>query len=159
MKALGITSTALLALLLAVAAPAWSQEHEQEQKDKPAQQEEKKVQPQKSAKQEQKPAAQQARRTLSPQRKTHSNTRCMLSPSRYSKPAAVAFPTTALRPILDGSTRFVSAKATMVIAASNMAAIRSDSLAGGQATGSTRKTSMWSRLTASIICATQCIPA
>jgi hypothetical protein len=60
MKALGITSTALLALLLAVAAaPAWSQEHEQEQKDKPAQQEEKKVQPQKSAKQEQKPAAQQ----------------------------------------------------------------------------------------------------
>ena len=59
MKALGITSTALLALLLAVAAPAWSQEHEQEEKDKPAQQEEKKVQPQKSAKQEQKPAAQQ----------------------------------------------------------------------------------------------------
>jgi hypothetical protein len=59
MKALGITSTALLAVLLAVAAPAWSQEHEQEQKDKPAQQEEKKVQPEKSAKQEQKPAAQQ----------------------------------------------------------------------------------------------------
>jgi hypothetical protein len=59
MKAVGITSTALLALLLAVAAPAWSQEHEQEQKDKPAQQEEKKVQPEKSAKQEQKPAAQQ----------------------------------------------------------------------------------------------------
>jgi len=59
MKALGITSTALLALLLAVAAPAWSQEHEQEQKDKSAPQEEKKVQPQKSAKQEQKPAAQQ----------------------------------------------------------------------------------------------------
>jgi hypothetical protein len=59
MKALGITSTALLALLLAVAAPAWAQEHEQEQKDKPAQQEEKKVQPEKSAKQEQKPAAQQ----------------------------------------------------------------------------------------------------
>ena len=59
MKALGITSTALLALLLAIAAPAWSQEHEQEQKDKPAQQEEKKVQPQKSAKQEQKPAEQQ----------------------------------------------------------------------------------------------------
>jgi hypothetical protein len=48
-----------LALLLAVAAPAWSQEHEQEQKDKPAQQEEKKVQPEKSAKQEQQPAAQQ----------------------------------------------------------------------------------------------------
>ena len=61
MKALGITSTALMALLLAVAAPAWSQEHEQEQKDKPAQQEEKKVQPEKSAKQEQKPVAQQGK--------------------------------------------------------------------------------------------------
>jgi len=60
-KALGITSTALLALLLAVAVPAWAQGHEQEQKDKPAQQEEKKAQPEKSAKQEQKPAAQQGR--------------------------------------------------------------------------------------------------
>jgi hypothetical protein len=59
MKALGITSTAMLALLLAVAAPAWPQEHEQEQKDKPAAQEQKKVQPEKSAKQEQKPAQQQ----------------------------------------------------------------------------------------------------
>lgn len=51
MKVLGITSTAVLFLLLAVAAPAWAQEqHEQEQKDKPAQQEEKKAQPEKSAK-------------------------------------------------------------------------------------------------------------
>ena len=61
MKTLGITSTALMALLLTVAAPAWSQEHEQEQKDKPAQQVEKKVQPEKSAKQEQKPVAQQGK--------------------------------------------------------------------------------------------------
>jgi flagellar motor protein MotB len=57
MKALGITSTAFLSVLLAVAAPAWAQEqHEQEQKEKPAQQEEQKAQPQKSAK----PATQKA---------------------------------------------------------------------------------------------------
>jgi hypothetical protein len=60
MKALGITSTAVLSLLLAVAAPAWAQEqHEPDQKDRPAQQEEKKAQPKNSAKQEEKPAAQQ----------------------------------------------------------------------------------------------------
>jgi hypothetical protein len=60
MKTLGITSTALLSLLLAVAAPACAQgEHEQEQKDKPAQQEEKKAQPEKPAKQSEKPAVQQ----------------------------------------------------------------------------------------------------
>ncbi len=67
MKALGITSTAILSVLLAVAAPAWAQEqHEQEQKDRPAQQEEKKAQPEKSAKQAQKPAANQ-KTTAKPQ--------------------------------------------------------------------------------------------
>jgi hypothetical protein len=60
MKALGITSTAVLCLLLAVAAPAWAQEqHEPDQKDRPAQQAEKKAQPKDSAKQGEKPAAQQ----------------------------------------------------------------------------------------------------
>jgi flagellar motor protein MotB len=60
MKAIGITSTCALALLLAVAAPVWAQEqHEQEPKEKPAQQEEKKTQPEKSAKPEQKAATQQ----------------------------------------------------------------------------------------------------
>jgi hypothetical protein len=60
MKALGITSTVVLSLLLAVAAPAWAQEqHEQEPKDRPAKQEEKKAQPEKSAKQAEEPAAQQ----------------------------------------------------------------------------------------------------
>jgi len=58
MKVLGITSTAVLSLLLVVAASGWAQEqHEQGQKDKPAQQEVKKAQPEKSAKQAQKPAA------------------------------------------------------------------------------------------------------
>jgi len=59
MKTIGITSTAVLALLLGIGAPAWAQEHEQEVKDKPAQQEEKKAQPEKSAAQKQEPAAQQ----------------------------------------------------------------------------------------------------
>jgi hypothetical protein len=72
MKAIGITSTALLALLLAVAAPGWAQEqHEQEQKGKPAQAEEKKVQPEKSVKQEQKPAAKEEK-TAKPVEKTAS---------------------------------------------------------------------------------------
>jgi hypothetical protein len=57
MKAIGITSTCVIALLLAVAAPVWAQEHEQEQKE-PAKQEEKKAQPEKS-RQESQPAAKQ----------------------------------------------------------------------------------------------------
>jgi hypothetical protein len=58
MKALGITSTAILALSFAVAAPIWAQEQQQEeQTGKPAQQEEKKAQPEKSTKQAEKPAA------------------------------------------------------------------------------------------------------
>jgi hypothetical protein len=61
MKLLGVISTAVLSLILGVAAPVFAQEqHEQEdQKAKPAAQEEKKAQPEKSAKQEVKPAAQQ----------------------------------------------------------------------------------------------------
>jgi hypothetical protein len=61
MKLLGVISTAVLSLILGVAAPVFAQEqHEQEdQKAKPAAQEEKKAQPEKSAKQEEKPAAQQ----------------------------------------------------------------------------------------------------
>lgn len=61
MKALGITSTTILSLLLAVAAPAWAQEHGQEQKGSPAQHQEQKAQPQKPAKQAQKPTAQKQR--------------------------------------------------------------------------------------------------
>jgi hypothetical protein len=57
MKAIGITSTCVIALLLAVAAPVWAQEHEQEQKE-PAKQEEKKAQPERS-RQESQPAAKQ----------------------------------------------------------------------------------------------------
>ncbi len=61
MKLVGVISTAVLSLILGVAAPVFAQEqHEQEdQKAKPAAQEEKKAQPEKSAKQEEKPAAQQ----------------------------------------------------------------------------------------------------
>ena len=61
MRLVGVISTAVLSLVLGVAAPAFAQEqHEQEeQKGKPAAQEEKKAQPEKSAKQEEKPAAQQ----------------------------------------------------------------------------------------------------
>ena len=61
MKLVGVISTAVLSLILGVAAPVFAQEqHEQEdQKTKPAAQEEKKAQPEKSAKQEEKPAAEQ----------------------------------------------------------------------------------------------------
>jgi len=60
MKLVGVIGTAVLSLVLGVAAPAFAQEqHEQEdQKAKPAQ-DEKKAQPEKSTKQEEKPAAQQ----------------------------------------------------------------------------------------------------
>jgi hypothetical protein len=53
-------STAVLFLALAVVAPVFAQEqHDQDDKSKPAAQEEKKAQPEKSTKQEEKPAAQE----------------------------------------------------------------------------------------------------
>jgi hypothetical protein len=59
MKLVGVLSTAVLSLALGVAAPAFAQDHEQDDpKAKPAQ-DEKKAQPEKpAAKQEEKPAAQ-----------------------------------------------------------------------------------------------------
>ena len=70
MKALGITSTTILSLLLAVAASAWAQQqHEQEQQARPAQHEQKEAQPEKSAKQARKPSAQQ-KTNARPQAKT-----------------------------------------------------------------------------------------
>jgi hypothetical protein len=60
MKLVGVIGTAVLSLVLGVAAPVFAQEqHEQDDKSKPAAQDEKKAQPEKSAKQEEKPAAQQ----------------------------------------------------------------------------------------------------
>jgi len=59
MKLLGVISTAVLSLILGVAAPVFAQEQKEDQKAKPDAQEEKKAQPEKSAKQEEKPAAQQ----------------------------------------------------------------------------------------------------
>ncbi|MFZ0479165.1 MAG: hypothetical protein WAL71_08445 [Terriglobales bacterium] len=61
MKLVGVIGTAVLSLVLGVAAPVFAQEqHEQEeQKSKPEAQEQKKAQPEKAAKQEQKPEAQQ----------------------------------------------------------------------------------------------------
>src|ERR1019366_8914525 len=80
--------------------------------------------------------------------------------SRRSTPVVAAFPTAVSRPILDGNTGSVSAKPiTVGIAASNTAATGSDSLTRGQATGSTRKTFLSSRLTACITFATRCIRA
>jgi hypothetical protein len=52
----------------------------------------------------------------------------------------------------------VSAKPITVVTASNTVAIHSDLLTRGQATGSTRKTSMLSTSTACITCATRYIP-
>ena len=60
MKLVGVISTAVLSLALGVAAPAFAQDqHDQDDKSKPAAQEEKKAQPEKSAKPEEKPAARQ----------------------------------------------------------------------------------------------------
>jgi hypothetical protein len=59
MKLVEVISTVVLSLALGAAAPAFAQEqHEQEDKAKPAAQEEKKAQPEQNAKQEEKPAAQ-----------------------------------------------------------------------------------------------------
>ncbi len=87
MKALGITSTAILSLLLALAAPAWAQEqHEQEQRDKPTQQEEKKAQPEKSAKQTEKPAAQQ-KKNATPEEKNAPRHAAQAQPGKQAKHA------------------------------------------------------------------------
>ncbi len=60
MKLAGIIGTAVLSLTLGVAAPAFAQEHEQQEEHKaePAKQEEPKAQPAKAPREEQKPAQQ-----------------------------------------------------------------------------------------------------
>jgi hypothetical protein len=59
MKLVGVISTAVLSLALGVAAPAFAQDqHDQDDKSKPAAQEEKKAQPEKSVKPEEKNAQQ-----------------------------------------------------------------------------------------------------
>ena len=174
MKLIGVISTAVLSLTLGVAAPVYAQQ--EEEKSKPSQQEEKKTQLDESARQAEKGAprqdknakqeeksAQQQDKNAGRKRETHSNTHSRLSLNgRSSAPVVTvvaAFPTTVSAPILDRNTSFVSAKATTGITASNTVAIRSDSLTHGQATGSIRKTFLWSRLTACITCATRCILA
>jgi hypothetical protein len=57
MELVGVISTTVLSLALGVGVSAFAQEqHDQDEKSKPAAQEEKKAQPEKSAKQEEKPA-------------------------------------------------------------------------------------------------------
>ena len=86
------------------------------------------------------------RGTTSRKIKTHSNARNRLSPrSKRSAAMPAAFQTTVTAPILGRSIVFVSANPITVIAASNTAAIRSDSLTRGRATGSTPRTFLWSR--------------
>ena len=58
---------------------------------------------------------------------------------------AAAFQLTNSKPVSDSNTRFVSPNPTTAVTASNTAAIRSDSLIRGPATGSTRKTFTLSR--------------
>jgi hypothetical protein len=63
MKLVGVLSTAVLSMALGVAVPAFTQDREQEDKAKPAQ-DEKKAEPAKpAAKQEEKPAARQEKNT------------------------------------------------------------------------------------------------
>jgi hypothetical protein len=59
MKLIGVISTAVLSLILAVPVYAQEQREQEEQKDKPAQEKEKKAQPEKPAKQEEKGAQEQ----------------------------------------------------------------------------------------------------
>lgn len=94
MKALGITGTAMLALLFATSSPAWSQEHEQEQNGKPARQEEKKV-PEKSAKQEQRPVAQPAKNAKPEERNAPQHA---VQPAKNAKPEERNAPQHAVQP-------------------------------------------------------------
>jgi len=64
----------------------------------------------------------------------------MHSSSALATAAVAAFHRTVSRPISDGNTRFMSARPTTAITAFNTAAIGSDLLTRGPATGSTRKT-------------------
>jgi hypothetical protein len=68
MKLVGVISTAVLSLALGVAVPAFAQDHEQEEKAKPAQ-EEKKAQPEKPAKQAEK-SAQEEKKNAKPEEKS-----------------------------------------------------------------------------------------
>jgi DNA mismatch repair ATPase MutL len=167
MRLIGAISTAVLSLIIAVPACAQQEQHDQqeEQKARPVQ-DEKKAQPQKSpeqndrnGQQEDKNAqqqdknnkqeeknAQQQEKNYQQEIETHSNAHNRMSRhSRRSAAIPAAFPTTATEPILGRSTGFMSTRPITIIAASNMAAIRSDSLAHGRATGAIRKTFLWRR--------------
>jgi outer membrane biosynthesis protein TonB len=168
MKLVGVISTAVLSLTLGAAAPAYAQEqHDQqeEQKAKPAQ-DEKKAQPEEKAKQEEKNAKPEEKnaqagekRQAGREKRTAWKDASQAEPAQQCSTAVAAFPTTVTRPISDSEHTFRVSQGDYRIAASNTAAIRSGLLARGQATGSTRKTFMSSRLTACITCATRCIRA
>lgn len=156
MKALGITSTAMLSLLLAVAAPIWAQEREQEQKDRPVQQKEKKAQPEKSSKQAEEPASQQEK-NAKPEEKNAQQHTMQAQPEKQAQHASGGR-------IPDG--RFKAnfgQQHTFRVSQGDYGNRRfqygSDLLTRGRATGSTPKTYTLSRLMACITCATRHIPA
>ena len=174
MKVIGIVSTAVLSLILA--APVYAQEqHDQDQEKAKPEENEKKAQPEKSAKPEEKsakPEEKNARQenNAKPEekvapRENNSKPEERNAQVQHAQPAqrarltvVAAFPTIVTRPTLDSNTLSALAKAITTITASNTAAIPSDSLARGQATGSTRKTFMSSILTECTTCVIRHIP-
>jgi hypothetical protein len=85
MKLIGVISTAVLSLILAVPVYAQEQHEQEEQKDKPAQEKEKKVQPEKPAKQEDKNAKPEEKNAQQEQ-----NTRPEEKNAQQAKPAESA---------------------------------------------------------------------
>src|SRR5208337_1136373 len=167
MRLLLAIGTAVLSLTIVAPVYAQQEQHDQqeEEKAKPAQdekkaqpdrkQEEKSAQQEKSARPEEKNSKPEEKNARQEQQRTPE-----AKPERQEQHAsAAAFLTTATKPTLDANTVFGLAKAITAITAFNTAAIGSDSPVCGRATGSTRKTFMWSTLTACITCVTPCTQA
>ncbi len=155
MKLAGVIGTAVLSLTLGASSPAYAQDqHDQqeEQKDKPA---EKKAQPEKPAKPEEKNA--QEEKNTKPEEKNAQQRAPEAKPAQHA--TAGRIPADRYKANFGREHTFRVSQGDFRSAASNTAAIGSDSVARGPATGSTRKTFMWSRSTVCITCATRCIRA
>jgi len=154
MKLVGVISTAVLSLALGVAAPAFAQEqHDQDEKSKPAAQEEKKAQPEKATKQEAKPEERNAKqdgKNVKPAEKNEQHA---------GNNGGGRIPAERYQANFGRGHTFRVSQGDYRNHRFQYGGYTSDSLARGPATGCTRKMFMSSKSTACTTCATRRIPA
>jgi outer membrane biosynthesis protein TonB len=155
MKLAGVIGTTLLSLTLGASSAAYAQDqHEQqeEQKDKPT---EKKAQAERPAKPEEKNA--QEEKNTKPEEKNAQQRAPEAKPAQHA--GAGRIPADRYKANFGREHTFRVSQGDFRSGRFQYGGYWSDSVEHGPATGSTRKTSMWSRSTVFITCATRCIRA